>query len=122
MPKAGHRQHDRDLTCLRRGSDQHFIMDPEDTNIPAMPMTSKPAPPLPRQLPGRAPQLTPNSSASNAVVATGMPHALQNDVTLALDGVEGRIAQNLMHRTSALVDTEPDRALAVLRRWLHEPS
>jgi flagellar biosynthesis/type III secretory pathway M-ring protein FliF/YscJ len=93
-------------------------MNPEDTNIPAMPMASKPAPPLPRQLPGRAPQLTPNRGASNAVAA----HALQNDVTLALDGVEGRIAQNLMHRTSALVDTEPDRALAVLRRWLHEPS
>lgn len=92
-------------------------MQLKDSDTPAMPMASKPTPPLPRQLPGPAPQL----AANRGVVAPVSADA-QNDVTLALDGIEGRIAQNLVHRASALVDTEPDRAVAVLRRWLHETS
>ncbi|OSQ40729.1 hypothetical protein [Thalassospira mesophila] len=98
-------------------------MDRKDTDLPAMPMASKPAPPLPRQLPGRAPQLTHHQGAGGPISppnANGAGNVAQNDVTLALDGIDGRIAQNLMHRASALVDREPDRAVAVLRRWLHE--
>lgn len=92
-----------------------------------MPLAAKPAPPLPRELPGRAPFLTPVAGPGRSI-APGTPSALMPDanadtaVTVALDGIEGRIEQNLVKRASALVDAEPDRVIAVLRRWLNEKS
>lgn len=85
-----------------------------------MPLAAKPAPPLPRELPGRRALLTPGAGQGMPVAPSGAMPVADTAVTVALDGIEGRIEQNLVKRASALVDAEPDRVIAVLRRWLNE--
>lgn len=87
-----------------------------------MPLATKPAPPLPRELPGRRPVLSPVARQGQPGVPSGSVPDGDTAVTVALDGIEGRIAQNLVKRANDLVDVDPDRVVAVLRRWLNEQS
>ncbi|AUG54231.1 hypothetical protein CSC3H3_17025 [Thalassospira marina] len=95
-------------------------MHPDDDDKPVMPLAAKPAPPLPRDLPGRTPRLTPVAGQVQPVVPSAALVEGAAPVTLSLEGIEGRIEQNLVKRASALVDSDPDRVVAVLRRWLAE--
>lgn len=38
---------------------------------------------------------------------------------ISVDGVTGKLERSVIRRVGALVDADPERAVAVLRRWLH---
>lgn len=82
----------------------------------------KPQPPFERYVPGRGQRSAGvGVNGKNGPSVPFVPGADQESaVSFYLDGVEGRIDRRKANIANRLVETAPEEALQVIRRWLHQ--